>query len=95
MYLNQYQEHLAHSWPCNSRFDGFCRGDVGNDEPDTGSRVIGRMTSAGGYRVTLTEFWSEFDSCFEVHVNAKSVHFTHDHAEALAVARWYMDRCPA
>lgn len=28
MWLNQYEEHLAHSAPCNSRWDGFDRGDV-------------------------------------------------------------------
>lgn len=28
MYASTFEEHLAHSAPCNSRFDGFCRGDT-------------------------------------------------------------------
>ena len=28
MYANQYEEHLAHSAPCASRWDGFDRGDA-------------------------------------------------------------------
>lgn len=30
MPVDQYEEHLAHSAPCNSRWDGFDRGDVGD-----------------------------------------------------------------
>jgi hypothetical protein len=26
--MNQYEEHLSHSAPCNSRWDGFDRGDA-------------------------------------------------------------------
>ena len=28
MFANQYEEHLAHSAPCSSRWDGFDRGDT-------------------------------------------------------------------
>ena len=28
MFTNQYEEHLAHSAPCSSRWDGFDRGDT-------------------------------------------------------------------
>jgi hypothetical protein len=28
MYSNQYEEHVAQSAPCNSRWDGFDRGDA-------------------------------------------------------------------
>ena len=31
MHANQYEEHLAHSAPCASRWDGFDRGDAGWD----------------------------------------------------------------
>lgn len=31
MPVDQYEEHLAHSAPCNSRFDGFDRGDQGDE----------------------------------------------------------------
>ena len=30
--MNQYEEHLAHSAPCTSRFDGFDCGDLGRPE---------------------------------------------------------------
>lgn len=33
MYTDQYEEHLAHSAPCSSRWDGFDRGDAGEQEP--------------------------------------------------------------
>lgn len=31
MYTDKYEEHLAHSAPCASRWDGFDRGDVGEE----------------------------------------------------------------
>ena len=31
MFADPYQEHLAHSAPCSSRFDGFDRGDQGDE----------------------------------------------------------------
>jgi len=31
MFANQYEEHLAHSAPCSSQWDGFDRGDSGRD----------------------------------------------------------------
>lgn len=30
--FDTYQEHLDHSAPCASRWDGFCRGDAGFGE---------------------------------------------------------------
>lgn len=30
--MDQYEEHLAHSAPCSSRWDGFDRGDT-DDTP--------------------------------------------------------------
>jgi hypothetical protein len=98
MNLSHYEEHIAHSAPCNSRWDGFDRGDLGRtsvDACDIGQRVIGRMTSEGGYRVVVTEFWCDMDSVFEVHVDGKRVHSTDDRAQAITVARWWMAGCPA
>jgi hypothetical protein len=31
VYTDQYEEHLAHSTPCASRWDGFDRGDADLD----------------------------------------------------------------
>lgn len=94
MFANQYEEHLAHSAPCSSRWDGFDRGDT-DFEVDQGSRVIGRMTSGGGYKVTITEFWNNGWTFFEVAIDGRRVHSTEDRAGAIIVARWWMDGCPA
>ena len=94
MYSSQYEEHLAHSAPCASRWDGFDRGDLGNDERDQGTRVIGRMDSSRG-RVVVTELWSDDWTGYEVAVDAQRVHSTDDRAEALTVARWWVKGCPA
>lgn len=95
MFSNQYEEHIAHSAPCNSRWDGFDRGDDSRAyEPDQGQRVIGRMTSGGGYRVEIVEFWNDDLRFFEVHVSSRRVHSSEDRAEAVTVARWWMDGCP-
>lgn len=96
MYSNQYEEHLAHSAPCNSRWDGFDRGDDAlNYEPDQGVKCIGRMTSEAGYKVEIFHFWFDCDEDFEVHVNGGRVHVTEDRANAITVARWWMAGCPA
>jgi hypothetical protein len=92
--MNQYEEHLAHSAPCNSRWDGFDRGDLAESPADQGQRVIGRMASSRG-RVTVTEFWCGRDSFFEVAVGSNQVHWTNDRANAITVARWWVIGCPA
>lgn len=92
MLPNQYEEHLV-SQPDNSRWDGFDCGDT-SVEIDQGSRVIGRMTSGGGYKVTITEFWNDDWTFFEVAVDGRRVHSAEDRAKATAVARWWMDGCP-
>jgi len=93
MFSNQYEEHLA-SQPDNSRWDGFDRGDS-ESGPDQGSRVIGRMTSGGGYRVSIIESWCDDYTDYEVHVDGRRVHLTEDRAQAVTVARWWMAGCPA
>jgi len=94
MFATQYEEHLA-SQPDNSRWDGFCRGDIGNDDVDQGSKVIGRMTSGGGFRVEITEFWWSDWTFFEVTIDGRRVHSTEDRGNAIIVARWWMNGCPA
>lgn len=94
MFGNQYEEHLA-SLPDNSRWDGFDRGDIGQEEDlNQGSRVIGRMTSGGGYRVEITEFWCDDWTFFEVSIDGDRVHSTEERANAIIVARWWMNGCP-
>lgn len=93
--MTQYEEHLRDSAPCSSRWDGFDRGDLMPEAPaDQGQRVIGRMTSGGGYSVTITEFWCDDDAVFEVAIDGERVHSTEDRANAITVARWWMSGCP-
>jgi hypothetical protein len=53
------------------------------------------MTSGGGYRVEITEFWSGDLTFFEVTIDGRRVHSTEDRANAIIVARWWMNGCPA
>lgn len=93
--MSQYEEHLAHSAPCNSRWDGFDRGDLGRDEEfDQGVEVIGRMRCARGL-VEVARLWSRGWEGFEVLVNGNRVHSTDDRANALTVGRWWLSDCPA
>lgn len=97
MFTSQYDEHIA-SQPDSSRWDGFDRGDTHLQEHQ-GSRVIGRMTSEGGCKVIITEYWfdgySGFWSDYEVSIDGARVHSTDDRANAITVARWWMAGCPA
>jgi hypothetical protein len=97
MFSSQYEEHLAHSAPCSSRWDGFDRGDRRHDDcpADQGQRVIGRMTSGGGYRVVVTELWCDEFRAYEVAIDGDRVHYTEDREQAITVARWWMAGCPA
>lgn len=94
----QYLEEVefANSWNTADKYAGFDRGDIGHADSDScGTRVVGRMTSGGGYRVAIVESYDAEDSFFEVHIDGKRVHFTGDRAHAFVVARWWMDGCPA
>ncbi len=92
--FDRLAEHLADTAPCNSRFDGFDRGDT-DFEPDMGQRTVGRMTSGGGYRVEIIEYWCDVMSHYEVLIDGNRVHSTDDRANAVIVARWWMNGCPA
>ena len=95
-YSNQYEEHLAHSAPCNSRWDGFDRGTSWADEDLHGETIIGRMTNEAGQRVVIVEEYAGGDMFYRVEVNGKVVFFEEDNrARAIRVARWWMDGCPA
>lgn len=97
MYASQYEEHLAHSAPCTSRWDGFDRGTLWTDEPSITERVIGRMTSEAGQRVVIREV--EFDAGDKEHsvwVDGARVFCDLDcRSRAITVARWWMNGCPA
>lgn len=97
MFTNQYEEHIAHSAPCNSRWDGFDRGDDARaDERDQGVRCIGRMTNEAGQRVEIIEAFDSSDLWHSVLVDGRQVFFEEDNrARAITVARWWMDGCPA
>lgn len=97
MFTNQYEEHIAHSAPCASRWDGFDRGTTWDDEPFVTERVIGRMTNEAGQRVAINEavFNDGSDSHYTVLVNGREVFAESDKARAIRVARWWMDGCPA
>jgi len=96
MYTTQYEEHIAHSAPCNSRWDGFDRGDA-NDVTETPTeRCIGRMTNLTGQRISIIETDFGTDSMFEVFVNGNCVFSDFDcRPRAIQVARWWMDGCQA
>lgn len=94
-----HQEHLDHSAPCASRWDGFDCGDLGRTDfgtCDLRTRVIGRMTSEAGLRVVITE-----ESCDDIDLHfvtvdgARVTSLLDDRAAAVTVARWWMAGCPA
>lgn len=97
MYANQLEEHIAHSAPCASRWDGFDRGTVWADEPQQETKCIGRMTSEAGYRVQIMETTCDDGAAYyEVHVNGKPMFDGWNcKSRAIQVARWWMDGCPA
>ena len=91
MSFAQYQEEVdfANSYNPADKFAGFDRGDLGRADfgaCDVGTRVIGRMTSGGGYRVIIVESYCDDDSFFEVSIDGKRVHSTGDRAQAITVA---------
>lgn len=98
MYSTQYEEHLAHSAPCASRWDGFDRGTDWADEDLTPvERVIGRMTNEAGQRVVIREVvFAEGDAEYSVYIDGARVFCDLDcRPQAIRVARWWMDGCPA
>ena len=96
MYANQYEEHLAHSASCASRWDGFDRGTTWAGEELYGEKIIGRMTSEAGRRVVIVEEFGPDCEAYRVEINGKVV-FSCDNnrPRAIRVARWWMDGCPA
>ncbi len=97
MYLDKFEEHLRDSAPCNSRWDGFDRGDSYDTYPaDQGERVIGQMTNEAGQRVVIVEQYCDDLRNYQVLIDGACVFDDcDDRALAIRVARWWMDGCPA
>lgn len=93
MLNTQYEEHMAHSAPCGSRWDGFDRGTVWADEVP--QSTIGRMTNEAGQRVEIVQDDSDRETAYYVFVDGNEVFDGNDRARAVRVARWWMDGCPA
>lgn len=88
---------MFNNQPDNSRWDGFDRGTVWADEDLTPvERVIGRMTSESGKRVTIREvIYADGDHEYNVEINDAIVFCDVNCRErAIRVARWWMDGCP-
>ena len=101
MFANQYEEHLAHSAPCSSQWDGFDRGTVWADEKEEADEiafvVIGRMTNGAGQRVVIEEVtFGPSDVYHAVLVDGGKVFWEENNRQrAITVARWWMAGCPA
>jgi hypothetical protein len=98
MFANQYEEHLAHSAPCSSQWDGFDRGDSGRDVDcvEIIVTIIGRMTNGAGQRVVIEEIRVEGDVYHCVLVDGDKVFWEdNNRPRAITVARWWMAGCPA
>jgi hypothetical protein len=95
MHTSQYEEHLAHSAPCSSRWDGFDRGDDPNDPnapKEQGEKIIGRMTNAANQRVVIVEEWDGLKTHHKVMIDDQCVfHEEDDRENAFISARWWMD----
>ena len=92
--MNKYDEHMQDSAPDASRFDGFCRGDIGRDVSDTGERIIGNMPSDIG-RIRIIEAWDGDLSFYTVTVAGSRVHMTDSREQAVTIARWWLSGCPS
>jgi len=96
MFANQYEEHIAHSASCNSRYDGFDRGTVWANEETITEICIGRMTNEKGQKVSIMEADYGYDKAFTVYVDGNCVFVDFDcRSQAISVARWWMNGCPA
>ena len=94
--FDKYQEHLRDSAPDNSRFDGFCRGDLGNDDIDDGivETVIGRMRCYHG-KVEVVAVSMGMDTDYYIRVNGRMVTDFMDRDRAIEVGRWWVNGAAA
>ena len=94
--FDKYAEHLRDSATDNSRFDGFCRGDLGNDDIDGNivETVIGRMRCYYG-TVEVAEVSMGMDTDYYVRVNGRMVTDLMDRDRAITVGRWWVNGAAA
>jgi hypothetical protein len=92
--FDKYQEHLRDSAPDNSRFDGFCRGDDWNNEPENTEVVIGRMRCWHG-KVEVVEVNTRSGSDYYVRVNDRMVTDLVDRGRAIEIGRWWVNGASA
>lgn len=101
MSFAQYQEEVdfANNYNPADKFAGFDRGDAGRadfDAADVGQRVVGRLTNDAGQRVEIIEDYCDDLSLYFVRVDGDCVTCLLDNrAEAVTVARWWMNGCAA
>lgn len=90
-----YAEHLAHSAPCASRWDGYDRGDIGYADDAATTEVIGRVTRPDGKKVEIVKHDDgRALVVYEVIFDGRIAHTCDDRAEAVTVARWWVAGCP-
>jgi hypothetical protein len=94
--FDKYEEHIRDSAQDNSRFDGFDRGDLGNDDVDGNieETVIGRMSCYHG-KVEVVEVAMGMDTDYYVRVNGRMVTEFMDRERALRVGRWWVNGAAA
>lgn len=69
---DQHAEHLRDSAPCNSRFDGFCRGDSNHDDEPFWPWLFTDFSQANAQAKRLAQCGRRVrvkrlaDDCFEV-----------------------------
>lgn len=88
--FDKYAEHLRDSATDNSRFDGFDRGDICNDEPENVEIVIGRMYCWHG-KVEVVEVSTLTGSDYYVRVNDRMVTELMERDRAIRVGRWWIN----
>ena len=95
--FDKYQEHLQDSAHDNSRFDGFCRGDIGREDlghDEWKETIIGRMRCCAG-TVEVVEVRLGKETNFYVRVEGQTVTSLMDRERALEVGRWWVEGAAA
>jgi len=88
--FDKHAEHLQDSAADNSRFDGFDRGDIRNDEPENVEIVIGRMRCWHG-KVEVVEVSTLTGSDYYVRLNGRMVTDLMERDRAIRVGRWWVN----
>ncbi len=92
--FDKYEEHIRDSAIDNSRFDGFCRGDLWREELETYEVVVGRMRCWHG-KVEVVEVNTSSGSDYYVRVNGRMVTDFMERDRAIEVGRWWINGASA